>query len=137
MAKQRPEFGKRRPMPPAPATPPVKRSGHVALLLMGTLAVGGSAYALMPRQQSCPQPGTDASAMAGQPQTTECTTHRSGSSGGSGSSSRWGFSSSDSETSRGSSTHVADASSAHASSANVSRGGFGGFAHGFGFGGGG
>ena len=28
---------------------PAKRSGHVALLLMGTLAVGGGAYALMPR----------------------------------------------------------------------------------------
>ena len=133
MAEHRPEFGKRRPMPPPPTTPPVKRSGHVALLLMGTLAVGGSAYALMPHQQSCPQPGTDVPGVAGQPQTTDCTTRRSGGSGGSGSGSgRWGFSSSDSETSRASSTHVADASSAH-----VSRGGFGGFAHAFGFGRGG
>jgi hypothetical protein len=40
------EFGKRRPAAVEPAEP-VKRSGHVALLLMGTLAVGGGAYALM------------------------------------------------------------------------------------------
>jgi hypothetical protein len=82
MAEQRIEFGKRRPLPPPPATPPVKRSGHVALLVMGTLAVGGTAYALMPRQQNCPQQDP---AVAGQPQSTECTTRRSGggSSGGS------------------------------------------------------
>ena len=42
------EFGKRKPVKPvaAPAAPPVKRSGHVALLLMGTFAMGGGAYAL-------------------------------------------------------------------------------------------
>jgi hypothetical protein len=34
------EFGKRRPAPPS-AFPPPKRSSHVALLVMGTLAVGG------------------------------------------------------------------------------------------------
>ncbi|CCD93433.1 conserved hypothetical protein [Bradyrhizobium sp. ORS 375] len=126
MVEKRIDFGKRRPLPPPPATPPVKRSGQVALLLMGTLAVGGSAYALMPRQQSCPQQDP---AIAGQPQSTECTTRRSGGSGGGGSG-RWGFSSSDSESRSSGSTHVADASSAH-----VSRGGFGGFAHAFGFGG--
>ena len=32
--------------------PPAKRSGHVALLLMGTLAVGGGAYALMPGENA-------------------------------------------------------------------------------------
>ncbi|MDU6671230.1 MAG: hypothetical protein E6501_21770 [Bradyrhizobium sp.] len=130
MSEQCIEFGKRRPLPPPPATPPVKRSGHVALLVMGTLAVGGTAYALMPRQQNCPQQDP---AVAGQPQSTECTTRRSGggSSGGSGSG-RWGFASSDNESRSSSSTHVADASSAH-----VSRGGFGGFAHAFGFGHGG
>ncbi|UFZ07833.1 hypothetical protein LQG66_16670 [Bradyrhizobium ontarionense] len=131
MPGQRTEFGKRRPMPPPPATPPVKRSGHVALLLMGTLAVGGTAYALMPRQQSCPQQGTDAP-LAGQPQAaSECTTRRSGSSsGGSGSGRAWHlFSGDDSETRRSStSTQVAEASSSH-----VSRGGFGSFAHAFGF----
>ncbi|WP_315796961.1 hypothetical protein [Bradyrhizobium sp. SZCCHNRI3043] len=127
MSKQRREFGKRRPMPPPPATPPVKRSGHVALLLMGTLAVGGTAYALMPRQQSCPQQGTETPTMAGQPQTSDCTTRRS--SGGSGSG-RWGFSSGDSDSRSSGSSHVAEASSAH-----VSRGGFGSFGHGFGGGG--
>ena len=49
MAEDEPirEFGRRKPVAPSPASPP-KRSGHVALLLMGTLAVGGGAYALMP-----------------------------------------------------------------------------------------
>ncbi|MGY4373023.1 hypothetical protein ACVWZ3_000662 [Bradyrhizobium sp. i1.3.6] len=38
------EFGKRRPAPVAPPSgPPVKRSGHVALLVMGTIAVGTTA----------------------------------------------------------------------------------------------
>jgi hypothetical protein len=49
------EFGRRVPAPLAPAAR-VKRSGHVALLLMGTFAVGGSAYALMPRQNCQPTP---------------------------------------------------------------------------------
>ena len=49
------DFGKRRPVTVAPvSTAPAKRSGHVALLLMGTLAVGGGAYALMPRQNCEP-----------------------------------------------------------------------------------
>ncbi|MCC8960558.1 hypothetical protein H8B02_46345, partial [Bradyrhizobium sp. Pear77] len=55
--KPNPEFGKRRPVvpavPPRP-DPPSKRSSHVALLMMGTLAVGGGAYALMPRQNCQP-----------------------------------------------------------------------------------
>ena len=41
------EFGKRRPRDPD-RSQPVKRSNHVALLLMGSFAVGGGAYALMP-----------------------------------------------------------------------------------------
>ena len=48
------EFGKRRPAMPPVASPPVKRSGHVALLVMGTMAVGGGAFALMPRQNCQP-----------------------------------------------------------------------------------
>ena len=39
------EFGKREPTPHSLAP---KRSSHVTLLVMGTLAVGGGAYALMP-----------------------------------------------------------------------------------------
>ena len=52
------DFGKRRPHQPAdlplPPREPVKRSGHVALLVMGTLAVGGGAYALMPSETCQP-----------------------------------------------------------------------------------
>ena len=61
MAKPPADFGKRKPVTPTvvspTATPPVKRSHHVALLLMGTMAVGGTAYAVMPRE-NC-QPGMD------------------------------------------------------------------------------
>ena len=123
MADKKPvhEFGKRRPVTVAPvSSAPVKRSGHVALLLMGTLAVGGGAYALMPRE-NCQQtpPGMAAS--------TECPPRGSSSSGGSGgSSSRSGFFSSDS-----SSGHSSTATSDSASG-GVQRGGFGAFAHGFG-----
>ena len=51
------EFGKRKPVKPVATktAAPVKRSGHVALLLMGTFAVGGSAYALMPRDNCEPK----------------------------------------------------------------------------------
>jgi hypothetical protein len=45
MAKSpRQEFGKRRPVAVQTPTPPVKRSGHVALLVMGTVALGAGAY---------------------------------------------------------------------------------------------
>ena len=49
------EFGKREPAPLPPAPGP-KRSNHVALLVMGTLAVGGGAYAFMPRETCQPAP---------------------------------------------------------------------------------
>ncbi|MDA9466923.1 hypothetical protein [Bradyrhizobium sp. CCBAU 53415] len=118
----RKEFGKRQPAaePPSPR-PPVKRSGHVALLVMGTLAVGTTAYTLMPRQ-NCepPPPGTEAAAQA----STACSS-RSGSSSG-GSSSRW--SSRSSFFSGDSSSHSAPSVSG---SHGVSRGGFGSFGHGF------
>src|ERR1700709_223741 len=96
------EFGKRRPLPAAPiSSPPVKRSSHVALLLMGTLAVGGGAYAMMPRE-TCQQtpPGTAAP--------TDCQPRgsSSGGHGGSGgSSSRYGFFSGGSASSDASSDH--------------------------------
>jgi hypothetical protein len=58
------DFGRRGPIAPQPAVPP-KRSSHVALLLMGTFAVGGSAYALMPRQNCQPSsPGMAAPAVS-------------------------------------------------------------------------
>jgi len=54
------EFGKRRPRMPAdlplPTREPVKRSGHVALLVMGTIAVGTTAFILMPRRNCDPTP---------------------------------------------------------------------------------
>ena len=126
MADKKPthEFGKRRPVTVAPVSSvPVKRSGHVALLLMGTLAVGGGAYALMPRE-NCQQtpPGMAAS--------TECQPRGSSSSsshgGSGGSSSRSGFFSSDSSSSHSSS------GTSDSGSSGVQRGGFGSFAHGFG-----
>jgi hypothetical protein len=123
MPDQRPtEFGKRRPVAPPPSTPPVKRSGHVALLLMGTLAVGGGAYALMPRG-SC-EPASPGMAAPTLPQTgTACATR--GSSGGGGSS-RYGFFGDSS--SRASSTATSEQNSGA-----VTRGGFGSLARAFGF----
>jgi hypothetical protein len=118
MTEQRKEFGKRRPLPP-PTTPQVKRSGHVALLVMGSLAVGGTALALIPRQ-SCvpPSPGMAGSAL---PSPEGACTQRSSMGNGGGGSSRF-FSSESGRT-----------SVASAESGSVSRGGFGSFAHAFGF----
>jgi hypothetical protein len=113
MTGQKREFGKRRPHT-APPTPPVKRSGHVALLVMGSLAVGDTAYALMPRT-SCEPPAP------GAPQTQGTCTTRSSSSGGS-SGSRFYDSGSSNRT-----------SVASAESGSVTRGGFGSFARAFGF----
>ena len=123
------EFGKRRvrmPEPlPLPAKEPVKRSGHVALLVMGTLAVGTTAYTLMPRQTCEPTPG----AVPGQT-TTTCTSSGSGSSSSGGGSSRWSSRSSffSSDSSSHSSAGTSSSDSGHNS---VSRGGFGSFGHGF------
>src|SRR4051812_44164619 len=130
MAEQPPkEFGSRRPSVTASPVQAPKRSRHVALLLMGTVALGGGAYALMPHESCQPnQPGMTAS--PGQP--TPCTSRGSSSSGGghgwsSGSSSRSSFFSGDS-----SSTSPSSSSSSSSSDAgHVSRGGFGSFASGF------
>jgi hypothetical protein len=117
------EFGTRKPVVVQPAAP-VKRSRHVALLLTGTLAIGGGAYALTPGENCAPnQPGMAASASAG------CSARGSSSSGGhgsSGGSSRSNFFSGDS--SSGGSKGV---SSSDAGSGSVTRGGFGSFAHAF------
>ncbi|AWM05687.1 MULTISPECIES: hypothetical protein [Bradyrhizobium] len=115
------QFGKRRPVAePPPPRPPTKRSGHVALLVMGTLAVGTTAYTLMPRQTCEPTPG----AVPGQT-TTTCT----GSSSSSGGSSRW--SSRSSFFGGDSSSHSSSATSSDSGHSSVSRGGFGSFGHGF------
>jgi hypothetical protein len=115
------EFGKRRPVAePAPPRPPAKRSGHVALLVMGTLAVGTTAYTLMPRQNCEPTPG----AVPGQT-TTTCTSSSSSSGGSSRWPSRTSFYSGDS------SSHSSSSPSSNVSHSSVSRGGFGSFGHGF------
>ncbi|MGV7218689.1 hypothetical protein [Bradyrhizobium sp. UFLA05-112] len=131
MAEKRPskEFGKRRPQPlPSPPKEPVKRSGQVALLVMGTIAVGTTAYTLMPRQ-NCdpPAPGI---AEPAQPNTA-CTSRGSSGGGSSHWSSRSSFFSSDS------SSHSSSGGSSDSGTSGVTRGGFGSFAHAFGFSGGG
>jgi hypothetical protein len=121
------EFKTRMAQPPAPRPPgpPAKRSGHVALFLMGTLAVGGAAYTVLPSNRCQPSPNA---ALQNDP---NCPPRGSSSGGsGGGSSSRSSFYSSDS-----SSSHSNSSTSAPASS-NVARGGFGSFGHGFGFSGG-
>jgi hypothetical protein len=123
------EFGKRRPAPIRSAEP-VKRSSHVALLLMGTFALGGGAYALMPRGNCEPnRPGM--AAPSGVQTGTECPP-RGFSSGGHGSSggswSRSNFFGGDS-----SSAHSSSGSSSDSGSGGVTRGGFGSFASAFGF----
>ena len=121
------EFGKRRPVTVAPVSSvPVKRSGHVALLLMGTLAVGGGAYALMPGENcQLTSPGMAAS--------TECQPRGSSSGGHSGSGggyARSNFFSGTSSSSDSSSSHASSGSSEQGSG-GVQRGGFGSFAHSF------
>jgi hypothetical protein len=131
------EFGKRKPVSepgsPRPMPPPAKRSGRVALLLMGTVAVGSTAYVLMPNR-TCEQP-PNAASPSYQQTSTECTSRSSSSSshssGGGGSSSRSSYYSSDSSSSNHSSSGTTD-SAAHSSQ----RGGFGSFGHAVGFSGG-
>jgi hypothetical protein len=112
------QFGKREAALAVQRDRPTKRSGHVALLLAGTVAVGGGAYALMPGENCAPnQPGMAASANAG------CSP-RSSSSGGGGSS-RYGFTSGDSAANKSASA------ASPPGSGTVTRGGFGSFAHAF------
>ncbi|NOJ49829.1 hypothetical protein [Bradyrhizobium archetypum] len=133
------DFGKRKPASvpasPRPVPPPAKRSGHVALLLMGTFAVGSAAYTLMP-SRACEQPSNAYTASPTQ-NATECSSRSSssshGGSSGGGSSSRSGYYSSDySSSSNSSSSHSSSDSGPHA----VQRGGFGSFGHAIGFSGG-
>jgi hypothetical protein len=128
------DFGKRKPVsvPAAPRpAPPAKRSGHVALLLMGTVAVGTAAYTLMPNRNCEPSPNAATSPL--QQNSTECSSRSSSSSshsGSGGSSSRSSYYSSDS-----SSSHSSSGTSDSASH-SVQRGGFGSFGHAVGFSGG-
>jgi len=128
------DFGKRKPASvpasPRPAPPPAKRSGHVALLLMGTFAVGSAAYTLMPNRSCEPSPNVASPAL--QQGNTDCASRSSSSShgGSGGSSSRSSYYSSDSSSSHSSS------GTSDSGSHGVQRGGFGSFAHAFGFSGG-
>jgi hypothetical protein len=128
MAERQPsrEFGTRRPIA-RPASAPIKRSGHVGLLLMGTLAVGGGAYAMMPGENCQPTlPGMAAPTI---PQSGAGCASRGSSGGGySRSSTRFGFFGSDTSSGRSSS-----ATSTDSGSGSVTRGGFGSFARAFGF----
>jgi hypothetical protein len=117
----RQEFGKRRPVEIETAAP-AKRSHHVALLLMGTLAVGGSAYALMPRENCHPnQPGMAADL----PGNADCARGWSSRGGGGGS---HGWSGTSSLFRGDASTNVATSTASPDGSAEgVTRGGFGAF----------
>lgn len=128
------DFGKRRPRRPAdlplPQQEPVKRSGHVALLVMGTIAVGTTAFMLMPRRNCDPAPpgasvpGAPVPGVATPAQTsTNCSASSSG--GGSHWSSRSSFFSSDA------SGHSSSGTSSDSGAGGVTRGGFGSFGHGF------
>jgi hypothetical protein len=126
------DFGKRKPVsvpasPPAPA--PAKRSGHVALLLMGTFAVGSAAYTLMPSRNCEPSPNAASSL---QQSNSECSSRSSSSSSGGsgGGSSRSSYYSSDSSSSHSSS------GTSDSGSHSAQRGGFGSFGHAVGFSGG-
>ena len=127
-------FGKRKPVsvPASPrhAPPPAKRSGHVALLLMGTVAVGGAAYALMPSRNCEPSPNAASSSL--QQNNANCSSRSSSSSSGGsgGSSSRSSYYGSDSSTSHSSS------GTSDSGSHSAQRGGFGSFGHAVGFSGG-
>jgi hypothetical protein len=114
------QFGRREAAHAAQQVKATKRSSHVALLLAGTVAVGGGAYALMPSENCAPnQPGMAAPATAG------CSSRGSSSSGGG--SSRYGFYGGDSTANKSASGTSPSASN----SGNVTRGGFGAFAHAF------
>ena len=118
------EFGARKPVAIRPPQP-VKR-GQVALLLMGTLAVGGGAYAMMPSENCEPnRPGM--ASPSGLQTNSECRPRGSSSSSGHGSSSsRSGYYSGGS-----SSNHAPSGTSSDSSSGHVTRGGFGAAAYAF------
>jgi hypothetical protein len=108
----------------------MKRSAHVALLLMGTAAVGGTAYSVMPSETCSPDRPGIATADG---RSADCV-RRSSSGGSGGGGSRWSgshgyglFGGGSASTPAASSSSPAGASSA----SPVSRGGFGSFARAF------
>jgi hypothetical protein len=117
-------FGRRQPVQPMhEEAPSRKRSSHVALLLMGTIALGSGAYALMPSEQCDP----NRAAIAGQQQ--ECQQRSSSSSsGGHGSSGSSSSSSGRSNFASAGSSSSGGYDSSSSSSSHVTHGGFGSFA---------
>ena len=127
------EFGSRKPSVPdvpRPSGPPAKRSGHVALFLMGTLAVGGAAYTLMPRNKCEQPPNTPQPSLLQSNADCPPRGSSSGSSGGGGSSSRSSY------YSGGSSSNSSSSGTSDSGSHSAQRGGFGSFGHAVGFSGG-
>jgi hypothetical protein len=105
----------------------MKRSSQVALLLMGTAAVGGTAYSMMPSENcSADRPAISAT---GAPQTNECARRSGSSSSGGGHRSSAGGSSSSHQGLFG--NNSSSSNSAIHDSNHVTRGGFGSFAHSF------
>lgn len=120
-------FNKRHPGKPVYEEPPSrKRSSQIALLLMGTVAVGSGAYALMPHENCDPNQVIS----PGQPR-QECPQRSSSSSSGSGGHAYWGGSSSNNSSSSRTNFSSSSASSssgiASKSSSSVARSGFGSF----------
>jgi len=106
----------------------MKRSSQVALLLMGTAAIGGSAYAFMRSENCADRPGMSA---PGSQQATDCA-RRSGSSSSSGSYRSYGGSSSSSaHNPSGNSGSASHSGIGDSGSHTTTRGGFGSFAHSF------
>lgn len=116
----------------------MKRSSQVALLLMGTVAVGGGAYAVMPHENNC-QPGVvQPDGQLSQVSQNCNRSSSSSSSGRSGWSSGWSSSSSSNSSSSShpsyfasdgrSGTGSSTGGDHSSSSSSVSRGGFGSFA---------
>lgn len=104
----------------------MKRSSQVGLLLMGTVAVGGGAYALMPSEHCQPNGMTQYGT-----QSEQCNPRSSSSSSGGyrGSSSSYGYSSNSSYlSSQPGSTSSGGSSSGEHGSSGIARGGFGSFA---------
>lgn len=120
-------FSKRKSPHPAYEEPASrKRSTQIALLLMGTMAVGGGAYALMPSENCDPNQVT----APGQPP-QDCRQRSSSWSSSSGSGGHGyvgsGNNSSSSRTNFVSGTSSSGGSIAHTSSSSVARSGFGSF----------
>jgi hypothetical protein len=126
------EFGTRRPVVPVTTQPgtPSKRSGQVGLFLMGTLMVGTAAYTFMPRSNCEPSPSPGVAQPSPLQGGADCSSRGSSSSGGHGGSGRSSFYSS------GSSSGQSGSGGSDSGSSHVTRGGFGSFAHAFGFSGG-